>query len=150
MPKAVSGYHPNNVKGGTLAASVVAANAVQGAFVGHDSTGAVRLGDFRAAQGPIIVLGVLLQDVVQKDPKGNALFTGSQVSYVGDNNVKVSGMVDVAGAALTPGKLYYASSGGAVTGTKPAATTNDIDQAVGVAVSASELQLLLGQPIVHA
>lgn len=45
---------------------------------------------------------------------------------------------------------YYMTSGGAITATPPAATTGDIDQAVGIAVSSTELELLVSGPVTKA
>lgn len=148
MAKAVAGYNPVHVQGGKLSTSETAANVKQGLFAGFDSSGDIRLADYRASQGPRIAVGAFLQDAVTKDPLGNVLSTGTRLSFT--EHGKLTGMTDVSAAALTAGSLYYLSSNGEVTKTKPASATNDIDQAVGVAMSTSELKIQLGQPLVHA
>lgn len=148
MAKAIAGYSPVHVQGGKLSTSETAGDVKQGLFAGFDSSGDVRLADYRKAQGPRIAVGAFLQDAVQKDPLGNALSTGTRLTFVGFG--KISGMTDVSDADLTAGTLYYLSSGGKVTKTKPASATDDVDQAVGVAMSTSELIIQLGQPLVHA
>ena len=145
MAKSIAKYTVHDVQGATLLAAQ-AANWVKGVFVGVDSAGKARPADYRASQGPIVALGVALQDAQQKDPKGNVIDTLTEVSWA-RTGVKVAGMTAAGGGTLTAGAIYYLSSGGAIQSTKPG-STNDINQVVGVALSTTELELLVSTPIV--
>lgn len=127
----------------------VATAYLEGLFVGLNGSGVLTLGDYRASASAIRARGALKQDLQQKDPKGNVLSTIRDGSYTYTG--KISGITaDGLGLALTPGADYYLYTGGTITKTKPAATTDDIDQMVGYALSATELQIQIGQPIIHA
>jgi hypothetical protein len=145
--KKVAAYNANSVVGAPVLAST-AASVLQGVFVGLDTAGKIKPGDYRASQGPIVVRGAAIQDAIGKDPKGNTLDTLKQGSYSFEGRIK--GLTDRNGAALTPGATYYLHSGGGVSATKPATTTSDIDQIVGYALSADELVIKIGTEIIHA
>lgn len=145
--KKVSQYPSISVVGApNLATS--ASSLLQGVFVGLDANGKIKPADYRASAGPVVARGVMLQDAQLKDPRGNVLDTVVQGSFTYLGRVK--GITDRNGAALTPGATYYLHSGGGISATKPATTTSDVDQEVGYAVSADELQLALGQEVIHA
>lgn len=147
MAKKVEAYNTNSVVGGpVLAAS--ASSMLQGVFVGFDSNGKLKPADYRASSGPIVPRGAMIEDAIQKDPKGNTIDTNKVGSYSFEG--RIAGVTDRNGAALTPGATYYLHSGGGVSATKPAATTDDIDIKVGYAVSTSVLQIELGQEVIHA
>lgn len=145
--KKIAAYNANSVVGGpVLAAS--AASILQGVFVGLDANGKIKPADYRASQGPVVSRGAALQDAIMKDPKGNTLDTLKQGSYTFEGRIK--GITDSNAAVLTPGATYYLHSGGGINKTKPAATTSDIDQIVGYALSADELVIRIGTEIIHA
>lgn len=145
--KKVAAYNTNSVVGGPpLSGST--ASMLQAVFVGWDSNGYIKPADYRASQGPIVARGALLQDAVQKDPKGNTIDTLTRVSYAFEGRIK--GITDRNGATLTKGATYYLHSGGGISSTKPAATTSDIDMKVGYAISADELVIEIGQEVIHA
>lgn len=140
MAKQIANYPSWAVFGGTLADGE-AANWVQGVIVGYDSDGKLAPSDFRVSTGPIVGLGAALQNAQQKDAKNNVVNTITQVS--GTKQCKISGLT-----GLTAGATYYLSSGGGITATAPAVSSGDINQVVGVASSTTELELLIGSPIV--
>src|SRR6185295_9135029 len=141
MAKKVEQYPSIAVVGAPILAAS-AASILQGVFVGLDTNGKIKPADYRASAGPIVPRGASIQDAQMKDPKGNTLDTIKQGSYVWTGRIK--GITDRNGAALTKGATYYLHSGGGISATKPAATTDDIDIKVGYAVSADELQIELG------
>lgn len=142
MARKVSAYNTNSVVGAPVLAAQ-ASTLLQGFFVGIDTGGKIKLGDFRASAGPIQARGVLLQDAQQKDPKGNVLDTIRQGSFAFEG--KISGL-----SGLTSGATYYLLSGGGIQATKPAATTGDIDQEVGYALDDSILVVMIGPAVIHA
>jgi hypothetical protein len=145
--KKIAAYNANSVVGApVLAAS--ASSMLQGVFVGLDSNGKLKPATYLASGGPIVPRGAMLQDAIQKDPKGNTIDTLRQGSYTFEGRIK--GITDRNQAALTPGATYYLHSGGGITATKPAATTSDIDIEVGYALSADELVIKIGQEVIHA
>lgn len=145
--KKVAAYNTNSVVGAPILASS-AATILQGVFVGLDATGKIKPADYRASGGPIVPRGAALQDAQMKDPKGNTLDTIKQGSYTFEGRIK--GITDRNGATLTPGATYYLHSGGGISSTKPAATTDDIDIVVGYALSSDELVIKIGTEAVHA
>lgn len=142
MAKKVSSLNTDTVLGGP-AKSGEAANLIQGVFVGVDSNGDVLPAEFAATAGPIEARGVVRENVQRKDALGNVLVTEKRVSYCYEG--RISGL-----SGLTKGATYYLLSGGAITATKPAATTNDIDQPVGWAISDTELIIDIGDAVSHA
>lgn len=121
--------------------SAQASSLVEGVFVGLDSTGKLKLADFRASAGPINTRGFLWMGAQRKDFLGNVLETLSRLGYAWEGRV-------VGFTGLTPGADYYLSSGGGISITKPAAAVGDIDQKVGYAISATELRVELGTAVV--
>jgi hypothetical protein len=116
---------------------------VNGTFVSLTAGGLVIPADFRASQGPLPARGVLLQDAQMKDPRGNVLDTIPMASFTLEGRIgNLSG--------LTPGATYYLLSGGGFQAVAPGATTSDVDQVVGWAVTDSVLQICIGSPKVHA
>lgn len=145
--KKVAAYNTNSVVSAEVLASS-AASVLQAVFVGLDNTGKMKPADYRASQGPIVPRGACTQDAVLKDPLGNTLKTERRVSYTFEGRIK--GITDRNGATLTPGATYYLHSGGGISATKPAATTDDIDVKVGYAISSDELVIEIGQEVIHA
>jgi hypothetical protein len=119
------------------------ATLIQGVFVGVDTNGDVLPADYRASQSAIRARGFVREDVVHKDVFGNAILTDDRVSY--GRRGRIGGF-----SGLTKGATYYLHSGGGITATKPAATTNDIDQKVGWAFSDTELEVEIADEVVHA
>jgi hypothetical protein len=142
MAKKVSKY-PSWATGNGPVLAGQEANLVQGVFVGMDANGDVKPADYRQSAGPVPALGFVIADVGHKDMLGNTLFNDKQVAWSKEG--KIAGC-----SGLTIGATYYMTSGGAITATPPAATTGDIDQAVGIAVSATELEVLTSGPVKHA
>lgn len=120
------------------------ASLIQGVFIALDSAGKMRPADFRASQGPLVARGVLNEDIQRKDLKGNAIDNATMGSY-SHSLATIGGL-----SGLTQGATYWLHSGGAITATKPATATGDIDQMVGFAKSATELVVHLGSPVAHA
>ena len=147
MAKKVEQYPSIAVVGAPILAAS-AASILQGVFVGLDTAGKIKPADYRASAGPITPRGASIQDAQMKDPKGNVLDTIKQGSYVWTGRIK--GITDRNGAALTLGATYYLHSGGGISATLPGTTTGDLDIKVGYAVSADELQIELGQEVIHA
>lgn len=147
MAKKVEAYNTNSVVGAPVLAST-ASSCLQGVFVGLDTDGKIKPADYRASGGPIVPRGAMIQDAIQKDPKGNTIDTNKVGSFTYAGRIK--GITDSNGAALTKGATYYLHSGGGINKTKPAATTDDIDIKVGYATSADELQIEIGQEVIHA
>jgi hypothetical protein len=145
--KKIAAYNANSVVGAPVLAASAAA-MLQGVFVGLDTTGKLKPADYRASAGPIVPRGAMLQDAIQKDPKGNTLDTNRMGSYTFEGKIK--GITDRNGAALTPGATYFLHSGGGISATVPAATTSDIDIEVGYALSTDELVIKIGPAVVHA
>ena len=135
------------IQGGPALAAQ-ASSLVQGRFVGLDSSGNVKLADFLASAGPVVARGVLREDIQRKDPKGNVVNTDTRASY--QYQGVVHDILDSNGATLEPGATYYLSSGGMITKTPPATTTDDLDQKVGWAKSATELVIDIGTEVIHA
>lgn len=119
------------------------ATLLQGVFVGVDTNGDVLPADYRASQNSIRARGFVREDVTHKDVFGNTIATDDRVSYA--SRGRIGGL-----SGLTKGADYFLHSGGAITATKPAATTDDIDQKVGWAISDTELQVELGPAVIHA
>jgi len=145
--KKISQYPAIAVVGAPILASS-ASSILQGVFVGLDANGKIKPADYRASQGPVVPRGASLQDALMKDPKGNTLDTVKQGSFTFLGRIK--GITDRNGAALTPGATYYLHSGGGISATKPASATSDVDIKVGYAVSADELEIDIGQEVIHA
>src|ERR1041384_8339841 len=77
-----------------------ASDIVKGFFVGlDDTTGEMKVADFRAAEGPVAAFGPALQDGTQQDPKGNVLEKIRRGSWAVDGII--GGL-----SGLTPGALY--------------------------------------------
>jgi hypothetical protein len=122
-----------------------ASSLVQGVFVGLDTDGKVKLADFRASAGPVVARGALIMDAEMKDPKGNVLdrLPGDRIGYA------FEGIID-GFTGLQKGKTYYLASGGGIFSTRPAASSNDIDQKVGYALSDTKLRVDLGAEVIKA
>lgn len=142
MAKKITHYDPNFVES-AAPLSGQEANLVQGTFIGLDSAGKMKPAYHLAANGPVVARGVVLQDANLKDPKGNVLENLTRVSYARQG--RIGGL-----SGLTIGSTYYLHSGGAITATKPAAVTGDIDQKVGFAISATELVIEIGPEVIKA
>ena len=147
MAKKVEQYPSIAVVGAPILAAS-AASILQGVFVGLDTAGKIKPADYRASAGPIVPRGASIQDAQQRDPKGNVLDTIKQGSFVWTGRIKY--ITDRNGATLTKGATYYLHSGGGISVTKPASTTGDLDIKVGYAVSADELQIEVGDEVIHA
>lgn len=119
---------------------------VQGVFVGKDSAGDVTPADYRLSTGPIPAIGFVIADVQHKDILGNVLFSDKQVAFSKEG--KIAGF-----SGLTIGRSYYMTSGGGIT-LRPlwgiAQVAGDIEQPVGTAVSATELEVLVSGPTAKA
>ncbi len=142
--KQIAAYNTNSVVGATIN-EADAALLVQALFVGLNGSGKIVPADFRASAGAYVCRGALLENAQQKDPKGNVLglIPGLRGTYTFEGRIaNLSG--------LTPGATYYLLSGGGYTATKPAATTGDVDQEVGYALSATELVIQIGPAVIHA
>lgn len=142
MAKKIAQYSTTAVVGAPVKAAA-ASTVLQGVFVGLDTGGQILPADFRASAGPIQARGAALQDAELKDPKGNVLDTIKRGSFAYEG--KISGL-----SGLTSGATYYLLSGGAITATKPAATTGDIDQEVGFALDDTQLVIQIGPAVIHA
>lgn len=138
MAKIIGQHDPNWVRSAPLAEGEDPADYVAGSIVGLDNDGNVILADYRASEGPIPALGVLLKDAELKDAFGNTITTESRLSF--SMRCKVGDQTDRADAALVPGQAYYLVSGGAIQRTPPAGSTGDIDQVVGIASTDSVLE----------
>lgn len=143
MAKEVFVRNTGNIHSGQITAAQ-ASSMIAGVFVGIHTDGKLKLADFAASAGPVVARGVLMRGAQMKDPKGNVLDTWGYLDYCGDG-AEIEGYVN-----LTVGKTYYLSTGGGISVTKPAATTNDIDLKVGYAVSGTRLRVELGQEVIHA
>jgi hypothetical protein len=118
---------------------------VQGQFVGMSATG-VKLADYRAAQGPVAALGVLRESMQRLTPRGDVISREPQLSWV--SHCRVGGFT-----GLTQGAYYFLGQAGnphTVASTAPATLTGDIDQIVGIALSATELKVMIGGIVKHA
>lgn len=142
MAKQVTGSNSNDRDSATVLAAQ-AASIIQGVFVGLDSDGKMKLGDYRVAQGPVEARGTPVNNAQLLDPKNNVLDTFTTLGYTWAG--KVEGLT-----GLTKGATYYLHSGGGITATKPAAATGDIDQPVGFAISATVLRIKIGDAVIHA
>lgn len=120
-----------------------AEDLVQGLFVGLDADGLLVPADFQASAGPVVARGVLTEDVIRRDPKGNALQTIQRAAFA--TQARVKGY-----SGLTPGADQFLSSGGAITEVDPAATTDDITQVTCFALDDTLVVLVIGDKIVHA
>lgn len=145
MPKTVTKYASWATASGPVRAGQEAF-LIQGVFVGMDSAGDVTPADYRLSAGPIPAIGFVIADVRHKDVLGNVLFSDKQVAFAKEG--KIAGF-----SGLTVGRMYYMTSGGGIT-LRPlwgiAAVAGDIEQAVGVAVSATELEVLISGPVAKA
>jgi hypothetical protein len=143
--KKIAAYNTNSVVGApVLVAS--AALMLQGVLVGLIPLAKPRHVS-ASGGGAIVARGAMLQDAVQKDPKGNTIDTNRMGSYTFEGRIKG---ITAGGTLLTPGATYYLHSGGGITSTRPAATTGDVDIKVGYALSIDELVIEIGQEVVHA
>lgn len=142
MAKKVSKYPSWATASGPVRAGQEA-YLVQGVFVGMDGSGNVTPADYRKSAGPIPALGFVIADVQHKDVLGNVLVNDKQVAWAKEG--KIAGF-----SGLTIGATYYMTSGGLVT-LRPAwgigQVAGDIEQAVGTAVSATELEVLISGPV---
>lgn len=132
MAKKILAWRPEDVQSGQLETGEDASDYPKGTIVGLTSTGTVKLADFRASAGPLLAVGVLLEDTERKDPKGNVLETITQLGFA--SKAKVGGFT-----GLTPGRAYFLVSGGSIQLTPPAGSTGDLDQVVGYAINATTL-----------
>lgn len=150
MAKKITSSTPHGALSAPLK-SGIGATWLEGLMVGVNSAGDALLADFRASAGPIVAIGVAQGNAQQKDPRGNLLDTQQRVSMLpGGQGLKVAGVTDRNGAALTKGAAYYLHTGGAITTTPPASATGDLDQFVGVAIETDTLLVILGGPTKHA
>jgi hypothetical protein len=138
MAKKILSYPSWDIEGGTIADSQTESLFVQGQFVGMSATG-VKLADYRAAQGPVAALGVLRESMQRLTPRGDVISREPQLSWV--SHCRVGGFTGLLGQAGNPHT---------VASTAPATLTGDIDQIVGIALSATELKVMIGGIVKHA
>jgi len=119
------------------------ATLVNAAVVGIDVNGYVKPADFRASAGPVAARGFATHGVRRVDTRGNVLGFEDRLAFTREGRVG-----NLFG--LLPGASYYLYTGGTFQTTKPGATTGDLDQAVGWALTATELIIKIGEPVVHA
>lgn len=121
---------------------------VQGKFVGVHTDLKMKLADYRTAQGPVVARGAVTDNVNRLDPKGNVVNQDPMPSATAEGSI--TDITDRNGAVLTAGKTYWLHTGGGISASKPATTTNDIDQKVGWALTTKTLIIDIGTEIIHA
>lgn len=121
----------------------VEASLVNAAIVGLNSSGEAVPADFRASEGPVTARGFATHGVKRVDTRGNQLEIMDRLSFTREG--RVGNLV-----GLTPGSTYYLHTGGTFQASKPGTATGDLDQAVGWALTATELIIKIGEPVVHA
>ena len=113
-------------------------------------------GSLVAAAGPLAALravtigasGVAAYEPTVANLAKLAGVTRNSAATAGDEVAVVSaGPVDVAGAGLTPGAVYYAAAGGVLTATRP---SSGVEVVVGFAADADTFVVQPGDPIVLA
>jgi hypothetical protein len=112
---------------------------IEGKFIALNSSGRIILADYRNSQGKPIARGVLWQNNLRTDWKGNALDGTAQMSYV--HRGKLGNC-----SGLTPGANYYLSSGGGFQLAAPGAS-GDYRQLVGYAETPTSFVIKLGDPV---
>jgi hypothetical protein len=111
----------------------------EGKFISLNSSGKIILADYRNSQGKPVARGVLWQNNLRTDFRGNAMDGTAQMSYV------VRGKIGNC-VGLVPGASYYLSSGGGFQ-SGAAGVSGDYRQLVGYAETPTSFVIKIGDPV---
>jgi hypothetical protein len=112
---------------------------IEGKMIALNASGRIILADYRNAQGKPVCRGVLWQNNLRTDFRGNAMDASAQMSYV------IRGKIGNC-SGLQPGQSYYLSSGGTFQLALPGGS-GDNRQVVGYAETPTSLVIKIGDPV---